>query len=1681
MEMENVRRISKKYCFKEAVVWFLVCCLFFNTSAPLALATPAYNGQVAGTGIGGVSAVADTTTVDMGPSGRAVLHWDDLDTSTSEVLEFIKGGGSNFAVLNRVIAGDATQFNGSLLGNQGDIFIVNTRGLIFGPESYIQARSFVGSAIDIRDRSFMVADGQFRFERFTATEENPFSNQIGDVTNEGIGTDHGIHAEQVALIGQNVTNKGAIVATGRNNAVVLAAGESVYLGRDGSDVVVEVAMTTPADHVVDNGGSLGTGAGTIEADGGKVILAAGDIFSTAISGIESLRAVAKRDITLHGTPTSVSADGTLTLIADSDDNHDGDLTVDGALYGNMELSGYDVTVEGDVISDGTLDVDADDDIKLKANVSSVGAMTMNAGDNIELNRSSGNTSSESTITLTAADDITIGKSSSSEGNVTANGHMAINAGSGSRDDVKVYGKLTTLESSGGNITVTAGGDIKVYETGGESAQADGTLTMTAGDDLYAAGSLVGNMSLSGDDVTVDGDVTSFGILDVDADDDIRLKSNVSSVGAMTMNAGDDITLNEDVGDTTSDSDMTINAGGSVTAYNNLTTTGDNGAGNMLVEGENIHVGGNADAAGSMTMTATGDDELFLASGSMNGSIKIEGYAKSKYDMEMTASGGDKSLVLFDLSNEVMNGSISIGEYAKSTRGNMTMSADGGDVLETVTLIGPGTVLMNGSISIGDYAESKYDMLMTATGGSEGFDIILPDALDFDGMNGSIKIGTDAKSRYGAMTMTAEGGGEYLTNDDVDIDLMDGSIKIGGDATSKRDMLLTANGGSEVLTEDGIDVDGMNGSILIGDDARSLFGSVTMTAEGGSEILTSDEWDVAGMNGSIKIGDDVTAMFHLELSAKGGSDILTADKYDIDGMNGSIWIGGDAKSYLDGVTMTAEGGSEILTYDEWDVDGMNGSIKFGGDVTSTSNMDLSARGGSDILTVDKFDIDGMNGSIKIGDDAKSLFGSVTMTAEGGGELLAGDLVDIDGMNGSIKIGDDVTSMFSMNLSAKGGSEIGTLDLFDGDVMNGSIKIGGDAESWLGGVKMTAEGGKEILSADLVDIDVMNGSIKIGGHVKSKYDLELTAKGGCEFLTADGLDFDLMNGSIFIGDYVRSGHGAVTLTAEGTDEILTYDGLDLDLMNGSIFVGGYIKSQDDTIISAQGGREIWAGDHYDFSLLSGDVVVLDDIQSYGGNVEIYSSDDTTFLGGDVTAFSNVLLNNNTEFISTDDQHVTAETGSVTAKGYLEKPKDGSLYLLANEDIRLDDHVTVENGGISIIAETGKIFTGFGGDTLNVDITGTSDHMLGIGVDLPKDYDQPPPAAAGEYETGKAAIVIMSEEALKLGPDGTLTARGTYYGDGSVDDRPGVDFANYNRTNRPGGDPIDVAIYLASNSRVPVDLPAFDYEGDVHVGSPVADLPDGAVMVVDAYDTVTFGDAFETSLDNGNVDWLEVCSRISPTYVFARDRDKLPKSEGKSWILGNYVWRGEGGGDDGGAWVLENPPAPLYTEAGERAEEQGFDEGGCPALMNWLAGELGIEEDQIEVTVANAFAYSTDIQPCEMCARLKDAATILEDAEGTGVAGLVQVVNEFVATPAPPSEEQMASIATAFADHTDDGTYYAAAGEWTDALVEYVGILTLEMGYSAEESTGYANKYIGPATDTGNASLIAYVEARLAALGG
>ena len=167
----------------------------------------------------------------------------------------------------------------------------------------------------------------------------------------------------------------------------------------------------------------------------------------------------------------------------------------------------------------------------------------------------------------------------------------------------------------------------------------------------------------------------------------------------------------------------------------------------------------------------------------------------------------------------------------------------------------------------------------------------------------------------------------------------------------------------------------------------------------------------------------------------------------------------------------------------------------------------------------------------------------------------------------------------------------------------------------------------------------------------------------------------------------------------------------------------------------------------------------------------------------------------------------------------------------------------------------------------------------------------------------------------------------------------------------------------------------------------------------------------------------------------------------------------------------PAPLTIEV-----------SGCPALIKWTAAELGTDERNVQIWVANTLATNRNIQPCDACANFKAAATILKDVDGSRVAALGQVINEFASSAAPPTEEQMASIAYAIANDIQGNVQYAAAGEYLDALAKYVGILNSEMGFTADEAVQFATEnYVQKLVEDENLGVAAYVAARLAALGG
>jgi len=238
--MQTVKKLTTRRYVRRGIIYFLVYSLVLNTSLPVVLATP--SGGAFTVGSGAITYGTNTTvTVDQ---MQSVIEWGapgsgGINTSAAESLTFLQAAGlSNSAVLNRIMSGNPTQFDGTLSGLDMRIFIVNPAGIIFGEGSQINVSQLVASGLNMSNDAFSA---------ILADESKLMVFREGEGTVQNLGS---IAANSVYLIGKRVLNSGSIVAP--EGLVIMAAGERVYLGQDGSSVLVEVGteLAEPVPDVV---------------------------------------------------------------------------------------------------------------------------------------------------------------------------------------------------------------------------------------------------------------------------------------------------------------------------------------------------------------------------------------------------------------------------------------------------------------------------------------------------------------------------------------------------------------------------------------------------------------------------------------------------------------------------------------------------------------------------------------------------------------------------------------------------------------------------------------------------------------------------------------------------------------------------------------------------------------------------------------------------------------------------------------------------------------------------------------------------------------------------------------------------------------------------------------------------------------------------------------------------------------------------------------------------------------------------------------------------------------------------------------------------------------------------------------------------------------------------------------
>ena len=291
-------------------------------------------------------------------SGKMAVDWTQFNIARDEAVKFAQPGRDAVA-LNRITGGQKSVIDGALSAN-GNLFLVNPNGVVFGKTSTVDVGSLVASTVQLND-SFM--------KNFASSTAN-LNLTIGDGNSSAILNEGTITAQGglVALHAAQVENTGTISNAG--GQVALAAAKQLTLSPD-SDGKLNYAV----DGELAQAKALNSGR--IQADGGYVVMtakSADDVLGTVVNNTgtieaRTLRKDEKGQILLDGGQSGqVEVSGTLDASGTDEGQSAGSIKVIGqktlvhdntSLLAKGNVDGGKIETSGDVLDLGDgLTIDA---------------------------------------------------------------------------------------------------------------------------------------------------------------------------------------------------------------------------------------------------------------------------------------------------------------------------------------------------------------------------------------------------------------------------------------------------------------------------------------------------------------------------------------------------------------------------------------------------------------------------------------------------------------------------------------------------------------------------------------------------------------------------------------------------------------------------------------------------------------------------------------------------------------------------------------------------------------------------------------------------------------------------------------------------------------------------------------------------------------------------------------------------------------------------------------------------------------------------------------------------------------------------------------------------------------------------------------------------------------------------
>jgi filamentous hemagglutinin family protein len=439
-----------------------------SLSAVVAHASPSGGQVIAGTGQ--VRNSGNTTTITQS-SQNLSLNWQSFNITPQETVNFVQPSASAVAV-NRILGTDGTQILGHLNAN-GQVYLINPNGILFGAGAQVNVGALVASTLDMDSGN-------------TGNSSRSFSGKsTGSVTNEGTIT--AATGGYVALLGNRVNNSGTIVA--QLGSVGLGAGSAVTLTFSGDSLVSMQVDRSTLNNLAANGG-------VIQADGGRVIMTAGAHEELLASVVNNTGVIEARTVEDH--------EGTITLLGGMSAgqvNVGGTVDAsapDGGNGGAIETSASHVSVANDARVTtaashgltGSWLIDPQDFTVAASggDISGTALSTQLSSNNIQLQSSSGAAShagdvnindsvawsANTSLTLTASNNVNV------NANITATGAtagLAVNPntanGSEAPSGVGAYvlnnGSSITLSGSHPTLSIAGHGYTVINSLGGQGS------------------------------------------------------------------------------------------------------------------------------------------------------------------------------------------------------------------------------------------------------------------------------------------------------------------------------------------------------------------------------------------------------------------------------------------------------------------------------------------------------------------------------------------------------------------------------------------------------------------------------------------------------------------------------------------------------------------------------------------------------------------------------------------------------------------------------------------------------------------------------------------------------------------------------------------------------------------------------------------------------------------------------------------------------------------------------------------------------------------------------------------------------------------------------------------------------------------------------------------------------------